>query len=79
MYKVIKFKLAELLEKKGYTDHLGRITWRKAAEDLGISHVALWKMVRNEKYNPSLEMLDRLCEFFKCGPGDVLEYRKPKQ
>lgn len=76
MYKVIRFKLAELLKKKGYSDHLGRIKWRQAADDIGISHVALWKMVRNEKYNPSLEMLDKLCDSLKCGPGDILEYKK---
>lgn len=76
MFKVIRFKLKELLKKKGYTDDIGRIRWRKAAEDIGCSHVALWKMAENEKYNPSMEMLDRLCQKLKCGLEDILEYRK---
>lgn len=75
---MIKFKLAELLKKKGYMDKHGRIKWRQASEEIGISHVALWKMAKNEDYNPSLEMLDRLCEFFKCPLGEILEHRKNK-
>lgn len=76
MFDVIRFKLEEQLKRHGYVDKHGRITWRKAAKDLGISHVALWKMATHEDYNPSLEMLDRLCNHFKCGPGDILEHKK---
>ena len=72
MLKMIEFKLKEIIKKRGYEG----VSYRKLAEDLGISHVALWKMMNGEPYNPSLEMLDRLCVFFKCKPGDILEYRK---
>jgi putative transcriptional regulator len=76
MLEVIKFKLKELLTKKGHVDKQGRITWRKTAGEIGISHVALWKIANNEDYNPSLQILDRLCEFFKVQPGEILEYKK---
>ncbi len=79
MAKRIQFKLTELLIQESYTDGIGRIKWREAAEKIGISHVALWKMANNEPYNPSLAMLERLCEFFKCEPGDLLKYQKPKK
>lgn len=55
---------------------------RPLAKELGISHVALWKLRTGWKdkegkpYNPSLEMLDLLCKFFKCQVGDLLEYRR---
>jgi len=33
-------------------------------------------MASGKPYNPSLKMLDKLCSFFKCQPGDLLEYKK---
>jgi DNA-binding Xre family transcriptional regulator len=71
MLKMVKFKLKEMIEKRGH----GKASYRKLAREIGISHVTLWQMLR-EKYNPSLEMLDKLCKFFKCRPGDLLEQRK---
>lgn len=78
MIRVIYSKLQQVIDKghhKGKSD-------RQLAAELGISHVALWKLRTGWKdkdgkpYNPSLEMLDRLCSFFKCKVGDILEYRK---
>ena len=68
----IVFKLREVIEKKGF----GEIPYRKLAEDIGISHVPLWKMLNGKPYNPSLEMLDKLCRFFKCQPGDIFQYKR---
>ncbi len=76
MFKVIRFKLTRLL--KDLEDVKGRVRYRALAKEIGISHVALWKMANNEPYNPSLEMLDKLCAYFKCAPGDLLEYKKGK-
>lgn len=71
MLKMVKFKLKEVIEKRGYD----KASYRKLAKEIGISHVTLWQMLK-EKYNPSLEMLDKLCRFFKCNPGDILEHRR---
>jgi DNA-binding Xre family transcriptional regulator len=72
MIKVIRFKLAELLKKKECSER----SCRDLAKDIGIDHVSLWKMLSGKPYNPSLQMLDRLCEFFRVQPGEILEYRK---
>ena len=78
MLTVIASKLQQVIDK---SPHEGKID-RVLAKDLGISHVALWKLRTGWKdkdgktYNPSLAMLDRLCKFFKCQVGDLLEYRK---
>lgn len=72
MIGVIEIKLRELIKKKGYEG----VSYRKLAKEIGISHLPIWKMVNGEAYNPSLEMLDKLCRFFKCNPGDILEYKK---
>lgn len=78
MLQVIASKLQQVI---GSGPHKGKSD-RQLAAELGISHVALWKLRTGWKdkddkpYNPSLEMLDRLCKFFKCQVGDILEYRK---
>lgn len=69
MIQVIEIKLRELIKKKGYEG----VSYRKLSKEIGISHLPLWKMVNGEEYNPSLEMLDKLCRFFKCKPGELLE------
>lgn len=72
MLNVIKIKLDKIIKNSKYKD----LSYRKLADEIGVSHVPLWKMIHNEPYNPSLEMIDKICEFFKCKPGDLLEYRK---
>lgn len=78
MIAVIHSKLQQVIDKgphKGKSD-------RELAKELGISHVALWKLRTGwrdkdgKPYNPSLEMLDRLCRFFKCQVGDILKYKQ---
>jgi DNA-binding Xre family transcriptional regulator len=74
MLKVIRIKLKEIIDEKGYGDW----SYRALAKEIGVSHLPLWKMAAGEPYNPSLEMLDKLCSYFKCKPGDLLEYKKEK-
>ncbi|MBX7147711.1 helix-turn-helix transcriptional regulator [bacterium] len=72
MIKVITFKLKELLKKEGYEGW----SYRKLAKEIGVSHLPIWKMLNNAPYNPSLEMLDKLCSFLKVQPGDLLKHQK---
>ena len=72
MINVIRFKLSELLGKRGYDTK----SYREIAKEAGIDHVSLWKMINGKTYNPSLDMFDRLCRYLKCQPGDILEYKK---
>ena len=78
MLQMIASKLQQVIDK---STHKGKND-RELAKELGISHVALWKLRTGWKdkngmaYNPSLPMLDRLCRFFKCEVGDILKYRK---
>lgn len=67
---MIVIKLDELIKKK-----MPGISNRQLAKDIGMSHVALHFMRTGKSYNPSLEMLDRLCTFFKCDVADIIEHR----
>lgn len=72
---VIRLKLNERIKKSGLDEASG-VSNRELARRIGISHVALFKLRNGREFNPSLRLLNRLCEFFKCQPGDILEYRK---
>lgn len=63
---------APLTEKRGYDEK----SYRDLAREMGVDHVTLWKMMKGKPYNPSLELLNRICAFLKCQPGDLLEYKK---
>lgn len=74
---MIEFKILDLLAKREGE----RQSWRKLAKEIGVSHMALFLMAVNgsrngKRYNPSLETLEKLCEYFKCQPGDLLRYKK---
>jgi len=79
MLSVIASKLQQVIDKGPHKDKSDRVL----AGELGISHVALWKLRTGWKdkdgkpYNPSLEMLDRLCKFFKCQVGEILIHKRP--
>ncbi len=72
MIFVIRNRLKELINQKGY----GEVPYRKLAMDIGIDHVSLWKMINGKPFNPSTNTLDKLCKFFKCKVGDILEYKR---
>lgn len=71
MLMVVKLKLAEIVKQQGHD----KASYRGLAKEMGISHVPLWKMLNGEPYNPSLAMLDKICKFLKCKPGDILEHK----
>jgi len=72
---MIEFKLNRLIRKKQLDESHG-VSNRELARQIGISHVVLFKMRNNRPYNAGLRVIDKLCKFFKCKVGDVLEYRK---
>lgn len=78
MIRVIHSKLQQVIDKGRHKDKSDR----QLAKELGISHVALWKLrtgwqdANGKPYNPSLEMLDKLCTFLKCNPGDILKHER---
>jgi putative transcriptional regulator len=70
---MIRYLLVDLLAKKSF--HEGRrIEWSEVAEACGIHRVTLSKMVNRRGYNSTTTNLDRLCRYFRCGIGELLEY-----
>ncbi|MBD2859656.1 helix-turn-helix transcriptional regulator [Spongiibacter sp. KMU-158] len=48
------------------------VTMKDVAEATGIHPVTLSKIGKNRGYNPSLDIVDRLCEYFDCEVSDLL-------
>lgn len=57
------------------TFHRGRrITMDELGRDTGISRSTLKRMANLRGYNVEISAVDALCRYFKCQPGDLLEY-----
>lgn len=72
----ILFTLDRIIKKRG----LEQLSYRELAAKIGVSHGPIHLMATNalragKPYNPSVEMLEKLCEFFKCQPGDLMRYK----
>jgi putative transcriptional regulator len=68
---MIRVKLKEALTEKQFRDDNG-ITMKDVAEATGIHPVTLSKIAKNKGYNPSLELIDRLCTYFECDVQTLL-------
>lgn len=64
---MIRFNLRVLMAKHD-------INMVELSKATGISRQAISKMVNNQLKLIDLDILNKLCEFFKCLPGDILEY-----
>ncbi|MEY4581278.1 MAG: hypothetical protein RL701_5981 [Pseudomonadota bacterium] len=70
---MIRFKLAEQIEKKQFTESR-RITIQEVAEDSGVHRMTLSKMLNHKGYSTGTDVLDKLCLYFGCGIEDLVEW-----
>lgn len=61
------YKLFDLLRRKNMTIENLRIS-------IGASSATMTKMRNNQLV--SLDVIDRICDFLNCQPGDILEHEK---
>lgn len=74
---MIRFKLAELMEKKQF--ELGRrITVAEVAAATGLNRMTLSKILNQKGYSTATDTVDRLCAYFECRVEDFMEFvREP--
>jgi putative transcriptional regulator len=70
---VIRFKLGEQLEKKQFRDSR-RITLQEVSEATGINRSTLSKLLNQKGYSTGTDVLDKLCTYFACHIGDLVEH-----
>ena len=63
-------KFFDLLKTRG-------INITQLRRDNAVTQSALTAMRQNRHIN--LKTVDRLCEYLKCQPGDIMEYEKEEQ
>ncbi|MCP4284693.1 MAG: helix-turn-helix transcriptional regulator [Gammaproteobacteria bacterium] len=72
---MIRFRLKELIAEKEFSDGR-RVTLDEIANETGISRNTLSRIANNRGYNTTTDVIDRLCLFFDCSVGKVMEHIK---
>ena len=70
---MIRIKLRQVLDDRSF-ERKKKITVREVAEGSGLSSATLARVLNQPGYNTRLEVIDSLCRFLQCQPGDLLEY-----
>jgi putative transcriptional regulator len=51
-----------------------RLTFDELAKETGIHRTTLSKIANTRSYNTTTDNIDKLCQFFKCQVGDLMQY-----
>ncbi len=70
---MIRFRLAELTADKAFKERRV-IPLSEIAQATGIHRATLSKIANQPGANVGTELIDRLCRYFDCQPGDLLTY-----
>ena len=70
---MLRFKIKERIADMEFAEER-RVTIGEVAEAAGIHRMTLSKLINQRGYNTGSENLDRLCAFFGCEIGDLVEY-----
>jgi putative transcriptional regulator len=72
-HHLIRFKLAEQIEKKQFRESR-RITIQEVAEATGINRMTLSKILNHRGYSTGTDILDKLCAYFGCRLEELAEH-----
>lgn len=72
-HHVIRFKLAEQIEKRQFAEGR-RITIQEIATETGLNRMTLSKILNHKGHSAGTEVLDKLCAYFNCKLEDLAEY-----
>jgi len=70
---MLRFKLKELVAEKEFRENRV-ITMVEVAKETGIHRMTLSKLANNRGYNPTADLLDRLCTYFGCRIEQLVEH-----
>lgn len=73
---MIIFTVRELWEEKQRREGR-RITLLEMSKETGINRNTLAKLLdpRQEPYTTTTDVIDKLCKYFGCQPGDIMKFR----
>lgn len=70
---MIRFRLTELIADKAFKERRV-VPLSEIAEATGIHRATLSKMANQPGANIGTDIVDKLCRYFGCQPGDLLMY-----
>ena len=70
---MIRFKLQELIAERQFRGG-ARVTLTELSKITGINRVTLSKIVNQRGYSTVTGNIDKLCQFFGCQVGELMEY-----
>ena len=71
--RVIRFKLAEQIEKRQFKESR-RITIQEVAEATSVNRMTLSKILNHKGCSTGTDTLDKLCIYFECRIEDLVEH-----
>ena len=69
----IKLKLKERIADLEFRERRV-VQIKEIAEITGIHRVTLSKLANNKRYNVGIDTIEKLCAYFGCSVGDIIEY-----
>lgn len=70
---MIRFRLTELIADKAFKERRV-VPLSEVAESTGIHRATLSKVTNQPGANVGTEIVDKLCRYFECQPGDLMQY-----
>ena len=70
---MIRFRLTELIADKAFKE-LRVVSLTEVADATGIHRATLSKMANQPGANIGTDIIDKLCRYFACQPGELLTY-----
>ena len=70
---MIRFRLTELIADKAFKERRV-VSMSEVAAATGIHRATLSKIANQPGTNISTDLVDKLCRYFECQPGNVLTY-----
>jgi putative transcriptional regulator len=70
---MIRFRLAELTADKAFKERRV-IPLSEIAQVTGIHRATLSKIANQPGSNVGTDIIDKLCKYFRCQPGDLMTY-----
>ena len=72
-FRMIRFRLSEMIADKAFKERRV-VSMSEVAAATGIHRATLSKIANQPRTNISTDLVDKLCRYFECQPGNVLTY-----
>jgi putative transcriptional regulator len=70
---MIRFRLTELISDMAFRERRV-VTLSEVAQATGIHRATLSKVANQPGANIGTEVIDKLCRYFRCQPGELMTY-----